>query len=115
MKTIYFIDDDFTTCFLMENKLKSDAFDIITYTESEKILHVPNLVENALFFIDFNMPFPDGFETAKRLIEEKNIKKNNLYILTEEKEVMAKFTSELGLENFIAKEDLNLNFLNELE
>lgn len=114
MNTVYFIDDDITTCFLMETKLSTSNFTIKTYNCSQTFLNTESELNESLIFLDVNMPSPDGFETAQELIK-RNVDRSKIHILTDDKEVEMRFKNALAITHFIAKIDLDVNYLEALE
>lgn len=113
IEEVYVIDDDATTCFLLETKLESSKFKLKTFTSSRLFLDTLANLENSFFFLDVNMPSPDGFETTKELIE-RGVNVSNIFIFTDNSEIKIRFKELHEIQNFILKTDLNISFLEQL-
>lgn len=110
MKKILLCDDDFIIIKLIENKLKSDGYDVLIATDGNKAIETIKSQEIDLIITDMHMPFVTGMEIVDFVRNDQN-KSTPIIIVTKDASDDTKEDAySVGVDDYLNK-PVNMNIL----
>jgi two-component system alkaline phosphatase synthesis response regulator PhoP len=101
---ILIIDDEPELVKAVEVRLKASGYDVEVAYDGKAGIDKAKEVKPDLILLDFVMPTMDGYEVAKELMADSDIKQIPIIVLTasQQKDLKTRF-KELGINAFIVK------------
>ena len=100
-KLIYVADDEKNICFLIENFLEKEGYEVECFGDGESLLEAFGKKAPDLCILDIMMPELDGFSTCREIRKTKNIPVIMLSARGEEYDKIHGF--ELGIDDYVVK------------
>lgn len=113
MKKVLVVDDEKEIRELIKDKLLQNKFEVITASNGDEALNICKSNPPGLILLDIAMPEMDGYETCRKLKQDKNMKNIPVIFLTGkdlEPEGILDHCQDLSAAGYISK----LSPLNEL-